>query len=350
MSWKRKILFYGNIGLILSTFCAYLAPSVNPQNFWFLSYFGLMYPILFILNIFFIILWLFIDAKYLFLSLFAIALGYKNISSYVGFSGGNISHDPHKISVISYNISNAAEAYDRQKNIKQDKQEKMNGFLSRFMDEDIICLQEVGVYAFEIIQRNFKDYNIHKIDKGTVILSKHKILKKGFIEFGTRTNSCLWADIVVGIDTVRVYSLHLQSNKISKDANEMIEHGSIKEEKTWRNLYGIFRKYNTHHKTRTYQAKTVKEHADLSPYKVIMCGDFNDVPLSYNYNILQANLQDAFKEKGGGIGSTFNGKIPFLRIDYILVDKEISINKFNVIKENYSDHYPVAAVMSLGKV
>ncbi len=350
MGWLTKMILTLNIIAVVCLFCSYLAPGIDPQNYWIFSFFALMYPILFILNLLFIMYWLFIDIKYALISLLSLAFGYKNISSYVGFNSSNEISKNYKVSVISYNISNAIEAYDKRRDVKEHKQEKMGGFLSRFKDEDIICLQEVGKYASDIIKKNFSDYNIHKFDKGTVILTRHKMLKKGQIEFGTKTNSCLWADIVLDVDTVRVYSIHLQSNKISKDANEMITHGNIQEEKTWKNLFGIFRKYNYYHKTRSLQAKTVKEHADLSPYKVIMCGDFNDVPMSYNYTILQHNLVDAFKEKGAGIGSTFNGKIPFLRIDYILVDPDYQVSKFNVVKENYSDHYPVAAVISLKRV
>jgi endonuclease/exonuclease/phosphatase family metal-dependent hydrolase len=350
MKWSSKIVFFLNIVAVLCLFCSYLAPGIDPQHYWIFSFFALMYPILVIANVVFILFWSFVEIKYALLSLLALLFGYKNFSSYVGFNSGKVTSSSHNISVVSYNISNAIEAYDKRKDVKENKKEKMEGFLSRFKDEDILCLQEVGEYATDIIKKNFKDYHIHKFDKGTIILSKHKMIKKGQIEFGTKTNSCLWADIVIGVDTVRVYSIHLQSNKISKDANEMIAHGSIKEEKTWKNLYGIFRKYNIYHKTRSVQAKTVKEHADLSPYKVIMCGDFNDVPLSYNYNVLQHNLVDAFKEKGVGIGSTFNGKIPFLRIDYILIDPDYQVAKFNVVRENYSDHYAVAAVIALKRV
>ncbi len=350
MGWMSKIIFFANIVAVVALFCSYLAPFIDPQQYWVFSFFALMYPILFIINLLFIFYWLFTDIKYALISLLSLAFGYKNISSYIGFNSGNIVATQYKVSVVSYNISNAIEAYDKRKEIKVNKQEKMEGFLTRFKDEDIICLQEVGKYASDIIKKNFGDYNIHKFDKGTIILSKHKMLKKGQIEFGTKTNSCLWADIVIGVDTVRVYSIHLQSNKISKDANEMIAHGNIQEEKTWKNLFGIFKKYKHYHNTRTIQAKTVKEHADLSPYKVIICGDFNDVPMSYNYTILQDKLVDAFKEKGAGLGSTFNGKIPFLRIDYILVDEDYQVSKFNVVKENYSDHYPVAAVISLKRV
>jgi endonuclease/exonuclease/phosphatase family metal-dependent hydrolase len=329
---------------------AYYAPEIDPNNFWIFSFFGLMYPISLFVNVAFIIFWAFRELKFSLISLLAIALGWGNVSKYLAYNTDKVSNRQHDVSIISFNIGNAIEAYDKKAEAKETKLIKMNHFLDRFKDEDIICLQEVGSYAEDIIKKNFKNYNIHKYDKGAVIISKHKIINKGQIDFGTKTNSCLWSDIVIDLDTFRVYSLHLQSNNISVDAKNMIENGSLKEEKTWKGVKGIFRKYRYYHKTRAVQSKLVKNHANNSPYPVVLCGDFNDVPLSYTYEHLSEGLNDCYVQKGNGLGSTFNGKIPFLRIDYILLDKNIDVRNFNTIRENYSDHYPVAALISLKKV
>jgi endonuclease/exonuclease/phosphatase family metal-dependent hydrolase len=351
MKWRSKIILVLNVLLVLATFCAYFAPKIDPHQFWIFSFFGLFYPIFVIANLVFVCYWLFVDMKYSLVSILAILVGWSNIGSYIGYNTDKISNNPHDISIISFNIGNALEAYDKKADVKEDKQNKMNRFLSRFDDEDIICLQEVGNYATDVINKKFKPYNIYKTDKGAVILSKHKIIKKGVIEFGTKTNSCLWADLLVGVDTLRIYNVHLRSNNITKDANEMVESdGSIKKEGFKNRVLRIFRKYKNYHQARTVQARTVKEHANGSPHPVVICGDFNDVPVSFTYELMKENLNDAFKEKGEGLGSTFNGKIPFLRIDYILADPSLNIVKFNVIKEIYSDHYPVAALVSLRKV
>jgi endonuclease/exonuclease/phosphatase family metal-dependent hydrolase len=342
-----NLLLVLNVLLVIITFCSYFAPNINPKVFWIFSFLGLFFPIFVFLNILMMILWMFIDAKYVSVSLLALILGGTSITNYFGIHTDEVSNNPHNISLISFNIGNALEAYDTSKEIKANKLSKMNAFLERFNDEDIICLQEVGSYASDVISKNFKTYNIHKISKGTVILSKHKILKKGLIEFGTKTNSCLWADILVGIDTVRVYNLHLQSNRITNKTQEVIANRTNDEYDFKSNVLSILKRYKNYHLTRTDQALSVKEHADASPHRVMICGDFNDVPLSYNYHILQEGLVDAFKAKGEGLGSTFNGVLPFLRIDYILANPTIDIVKFNVIKEVYSDHYPVAAVVAL---
>jgi endonuclease/exonuclease/phosphatase family metal-dependent hydrolase len=349
MSWTSKLFLFLNILLALATISCYFTPDIAPSKIWLFAFLALTYPILVFANIFFIVSWLFIDIKYIFISILTLALGYNHVSSYFGFRGGKISNNAHDISLVSYNISNALSGYDKSKNIKLLKAKKLEEFLSRFEDEDTISLQEVGSYASDIIKKPFSKYHIHKFDKGAVILSKHPIIKKGLIEFGTKTNSCLWADIVIDIDTIRIYNVHLQSNKISKDAEEMINNKNLDKEEAFSKISTIFRHYKNYHLTRKKQAIMVKEHADLSPYKVIICGDFNDVPLSYNYKVLQKNLIDTFKDKGAGSGSTFNGNIPFLRIDYILVHPSFKVSKFNIIKEKYSDHYPIATVIAINE-
>ncbi len=142
-------------------------------------------------------LWLFTDLKMALIPVATIAVGYQNLSHYFAFHSKPLNKDPHDISVVSFNISNALEAYDRQTDRKAEKLAKMEAFLKRFGDEDVICMQEVGAYASDLIKKNFKHYQIHKFSKGAVILSRHKMIKKGQIEFGTRTNSCLWADVVI---------------------------------------------------------------------------------------------------------------------------------------------------------
>jgi endonuclease/exonuclease/phosphatase family metal-dependent hydrolase len=70
----------------------------------------------------------------------------------------------------------------------------------------------------------------------------------------------------------------------------------------------------------------------------------NAVPSSYTYHVLKNDLQDAFLEKGTGIGASFYKVLPMLRIDYCLADKRLAITGCAVIKEKLSDHYPVLQI------
>jgi endonuclease/exonuclease/phosphatase family metal-dependent hydrolase len=98
---------------------------------------------------------------------------------------------------------------------------------------------------------------------------------------------------------------------------------------------------------RGYQADTVRRNLDASPYPLIVCGDFNDVPNSYAYFRIKGNRQDAFIAKNFGIGRTYVRISPTLRIDYILSSENFKVLQSRKIVNPYSDHYPVIADLLL---
>ena len=75
-----------------------------------------------------------------------------------------------------------------------------------------------------------------------------------------------------------------------------------------------------------------------SPYPVIVCGDFNDTPLSYVYNQFNTNLVDAYRETATGIGVTYAGRVPAGRIDYNLHSGDLGANDFGIQSVPFSDH------------
>ena len=80
-----------------------------------------------------------------------------------------------------------------------------------------------------------------------------------------------------------------------------------------------------------------------SNYPAIICGDFNDTPMSYTYHKLSSGRKDSFKESGKGFGSTFTILWPLLRIDYILFPEKFDSTRHIIGKEKFSDHYPIIA-------
>jgi len=96
-------------------------------------------------------------------------------------------------------------------------------------------------------------------------------------------------------------------------------------------------------KKRAKQAEQIAKHMGKSPYKNIHAGDFNDTPTSYAYSTLVENRVDAFVNSGSGLGSTYSGKLPSYRIDYILHDSSLQSHDFQTITSNeLSDHYPLS--------
>jgi endonuclease/exonuclease/phosphatase family metal-dependent hydrolase len=77
---------------------------------------------------------------------------------------------------------------------------------------------------------------------------------------------------------------------------------------------------------------------------VLICGDLNDTPYSNSYLRLRDQYQNAFEEAGRGFGFTFNGEIPFLRIDNQFAGKGFRVSRFDTRKDfPASDHYGTEA-------
>lgn len=343
MNFIQKVILFLNIIVVLATLLSYLAPVIDPSLTWTISFFGLFYPLFFVFNVLFIVWWALKRSKNIWLSIFCIIIGWSQLNGFISFKSQKLETTGETISVMSYNISNASYGYDKKKKNRDIKKESLLQFLNKYNNIDIFCIQEVGQYAHDVLKSSFPNHHFYYKDKGATILSKHPFLKKGEINFGTITNSCLWADIILPFDTLRVYSFHLQSNQISRDAEKLANQKEIDQKKAWYDIKGMLRKFRNHHLARSLQAEQVAAHASKSPYKIILAGDLNDPPQSYTYHVLSKMGNDAFKERGFGIGTTYAGKIPLLRIDYIFADDRLNVATFDIIKDNFSDHYAVSS-------
>ncbi|MBP6237389.1 MAG: endonuclease/exonuclease/phosphatase family protein [Saprospiraceae bacterium] len=339
-----------NLGVILATFLAYLAPNVDPELTWTISFFGLFYPVLLLLNICFIFFWLFRKMKYMLPSIVCILLGWSQMKSFISFSSQQIETKGETISLMTYNISNASFGYDKKKKNRDAKKEAFMEFLEQYKETDIFCIQEVGDYAYDILKKTFPEHFLYYKEKGAVILSRYPFIKKGEIDFGTITNSCLWADIKLKFDTIRVYSFHLQSNQISRDAEKLANQTELDQKQAWYDIKGMLRKFRNKHLQRSRQAEKIAGQASKSPYKIILAGDLNDPPQSYTYHVFSAMANDAYRERGYGIGTTYAGRIPLLRIDYVFADPQLNVSSFEIIKDHFSDHYAVATTLEWKEV
>jgi endonuclease/exonuclease/phosphatase family metal-dependent hydrolase len=226
---------------------------------------------------------------------------------------------------------------------------------------DIYCFQEffshrkAGVFDTKsILRRKLDAPYVHEVypvtvqgdqQYGTAIFSKYPIIKRGQINFeGERSNLCLFADIVKDGDTLRVYSAHVASIRFSDADYQLIE--DLNEDRT-KVVEGkrIVHRLKEAYRKRALQVEKIVAHTATSPYKVIVCGDFNDTPVSYSYAHLTQNLQDSFREAGWGIGNTYRGKFPSFRIDYILHSESMACADYKTLPEQVSDHHAISSRM-----
>lgn len=286
--------------------------------------------------------------RYSLVSVIAILIGFVHFNSFLGFSGAGYKSSPQQIEIMSYNTQNLHYVYHKKEDRNQ-RIESFFNFLKESKDLGIVCVQEMGTRSLELWNRQMKfPHQFAPENVGPVIFSKYPINNKGQIHSSVSTiNSCIWADIDVSGQTFRVYNLHMQSNQITRTAEKVIEDANIQNKETWNGVLSIVKRYKNSAAVRIEHADRIREHMSESPYPIILAGDFNDVPQSYLFHVLSRGLQDSFAEQGSGFGTTFAGKIPALRIDYILADKKFEILNHEIIKKDFSDHYPIKSILTL---
>lgn len=361
-SFVKKLIFIFNIIAAVALLASYISAFVNPVKFWPIAFFGLFYPFLLILNILFMIFWL-IFRKYKFLlSLICILIGLPFISRIIQIENPFRSKDYYKQKYIQGNTSFKLLTFNVRL-FDLYKWEKENDAVSGIFhfiereEPDVICFQEFytrdsSKVSEERIRSLLKHKNSHiyyslKKKKsnshfGIATFSSYPIVDAGEIKFPKTFNICIYTDLKIGNDTIRVYNSHLQSIKFLKEDYGLLDTLKLKyNEKQMLGIQRIFIRVRDAFKTRSIQVNDVAAHISKSPHPVIICGDFNDSPVSYSYQMLRKRMKDAFIESGNGIGYTYRGKFPSYRIDYILYDPIFRSYEYQSPKLELSDHFPV---------
>ncbi len=354
----KKILFKTGVFLnwlvAILLILADLSVFVSPDSFSFFALLGLFFPFLLILNIIFLLFRIFYKKRYFFISLVAILFSWYRIADFYAFKKTKVISAPvNEIKIMSYNVR----LFDLYNWTGKKSGEKIFKIIKN-ENPDILCIQEFFSrknfnYQDKIISAlHIKNYLISSKNKsgysGNAIFSKYPVISSGFVDVGSSKQKCIYADIVKQRDTFRVYGIHLASIHLNDDDyNFMKNIGENNQDKNLQGVKGIGNKLLNAYQIRAKEVNTLAPHIASSPYPVIVCGDFNDTPVSYTYRNIKGNLKDAFIECGSGIGHTYAEGLPFFRIDYIFHDKKMKSKSYKRIKKNYSDHYPVCCEIEL---
>jgi len=341
---------------------------LHPDRWWMIALLAFFFPLFLILLLSFLIFWVIARARYALISLICLVIGWRNIHAFFGFSFArhDFTHkDSASIRIMTWNVRRWDEFITKKTGASGHRLPMLE--LVKKQDADILCLQEFYEpadssksnirFISERLHFPFfffaRDSGVHKNknEDGVIIFSRYPIVSTFRERFKSdmykKTESLISADILVNGKMIRIFTTHLQSVlfkpkdfrnvEIIRNAEDSILEASRSIAKKLKDAVGL----------RGYQADTVRTQLDKSPYPLIICGDFNDVPNSYTYFHIRGNLQDAFIAKNFGIGRTYVRISPTLRIDYILPSRDFEVVQSKKLNSPYSDHHAVIADLRL---
>lgn len=365
----KKFIIIANIILAVLFLLGCYGGLFDPLHWWPAGFLTLGAFYLLALLLSFILFWLFVKPRWSLISIIAILLAYKPVSHIIPFrfsTSFTKQKQANSLRIMSWNV----EHFDilEHKTHPEKKQEMLD--LIKDYQPDIAVFQEmVGSenvpeainYIPNIIQQEqFSGYHYSynpKLDFdgnhhfGIITFSRYPIINKQTIKFYPYDYNSIfqYTDIVKDTDTFRVFNIHLQTLKFTNTNLEYIDNPGINDENDLKESKTIISKLKKGFLKRKIQSERIKKEIDNSPYPVIICGDFNDLPNSYAYATIGKGMKNAFAEKGTGIGRTFSGISPTLRIDNIFVADKFEVQQFLRIPKKLSDHFPIFADVQLKK-
>lgn len=321
--------------LLFFTITAIVCQYVSPEKSGLLSVVALAAPIIYLLDVVTMFYWVVRGRWYFTITmLLMVFVGAFYISKYYKLEVDRKYDVTYKESrftkVMSYNVC-------------EGRKSSLLDYISSHRP-DILCLQEIATntdHWTSLIGQYNSTYDKFPYSSNQ-ILSKYKIIRKGEID-GLHPMNGVWADLRIKNDTIRVVNLHLQSTAIKVEDTRFLEsHKYLVDKERESKLRSIVSRLVENNRKRALQAKSVADFLGKSPYRVIVCGDFNDVPLSYTYHTISKGLDDSFSKMADGFAYTYNTRYKLLRIDNVLLSPSIEVASYEVDNEiDLSDHFPV---------
>lgn len=341
------------MALLFSASAAFIPPSA----FWPVSFAGLLFFPLYVLNLTLLPIWIWRKKWFALIPLLAALLTSPLFPRSWQWPAN--TRETGKVKLMNWNVK-LFDLYEW----SGDSETRARMFaLIQIENPDILCLQEFfnrpGREDFLNYIRDTLGYPhacfqpaVQKeytrggkkwvAEYGVAIFSRYPITRCGAFPLAHRKYAnCTFADIQAGNQTARIFTTHLQSVHLDDLDYAHLEDLEQRQSMHWMHIGAILRKLKRAWIYRETQTQQVKNAIDSTSGPVILCGDFNDVPVSHTYHELAAGMQDAFVAAGGDLGATLFGKFSLFRIDYALLSEHFQVRSCRVVREKLSDHYPV---------
>ncbi len=343
------ILLVCNVLAVLPALITAYVGYIDPTHHARLSTVSILFPYTVLPVVAFLVVWLFVRRRYMLISLLTLVaiLPALRTTFPVNFKSTPPSD---AIKVLTYNVW----LFD-----KWDFPQTEDNAVVRYIcnsGADIVCLQEACFQDYDSIAlmrplAEVYPYRHVQCEGDTelemALLSKFPILHAEQIPYSSTSNLSMAYELAMGDDTLLVVNNHFETNAItSSDRLQMnaITHSTRQKTITkGRNALHLHRKLAHAARKRAPQARAVAQYIkDKGKKYVIVCGDFNDHPLSYTYRTVAKNLTDCYVATGNGRGYSYWHSNIHVRIDHMLCSKAFKPYAFKVDSSmDLSDHYPL---------
>ena len=329
--------------------------AISPNQIILFPYLGLFFPFLLIINFFFLIYWLIVRKWMMFfIILCSFLMCWKRVTLYVPFHPIPVDvSEKNVIKVLTYNVM----AFGYQNHTTTEP----NPIIQYIADSgaDIVCLQEymVGTQANIITQEKVEkalnmypyNYTVPLVKKnrysiGLAIFSKYPIRNSRKIRYDSTFNGSTVHELDVKGKKLLVVNNHFESFKLTmEDRSKYAEFIKTMNTDTFDEFKEtVQQKFGTAYMIRAEQAEIVTEEIQqLQGDYLIVCGDYNDTPISYVYRKIKDSMVDAYASSGNGPGITYHQNYFWFRIDHIIHSRNMKAYKAKVDNISFSDHYPM---------
>ncbi|SMB95783.1 Endonuclease/exonuclease/phosphatase [Hymenobacter roseosalivarius DSM 11622] len=367
---RRSFAFKCTLLVLLWLLVAIGCVQIPAHTFWPASFGALTLPLALALNLLAVVYWFLRDWRVAALPLLAALLTWPHFQRGVALhplhtASAPTGKDNKQVRLLSANVR-IFNVYPQLRDPDLASSRQMIQWLAE-NSADILCLQEF----YNEPRGSREDRQVFRsIDKigekagrgaflsktltnsigaefGLAIFSRFPIVKRGTISFGKLTqNHAMFVDVRLPAgDTIRVYNFHLQS--MSMEEKAIVDSYSSREGLK-REGRGLLRRYKRGLIARSVQIDTLARRFERCRYPILVCADLNDVPYSYTYDQLADRFQNAWTTVGTGVGATYNGRLPFVRIDHQFAGPRWLVEDFQVHYEiPYSDHFPTSGTYRL---
>lgn len=357
--WIKYTVFATNVLAILLLYISVSAWYIVPSKLTLVAYLGLGFPFILTLNIIYLFVWIiFWRWRYAIVQFVVLLSCWVPINTYFPLNFKEKKAPENTIKVLTYNV--------RGFNWLTGKEARNNPMIEYIAqsDADIICLQEFavstrkskgGIITESELNKILKDYPYRSLDRlgnksgstlyGVACYSKYPINKSALLPLESKFNGAAIYEMEIKGKLVTFVNVHLESNRINAEDKKLytnfLKNSSDKE--TFDAVANnIQERLGVAYKSREEQANIISQYiAKQGTIATIVCGDFNDTPISYAYHKIKGDMIDSYANTGLGQGISYHENLFLFRIDFIM--HSLAFQSFNctVGDVKYSDHYPV---------